>query len=365
MTFIDVPALLLPLPSGSPSGSPAGSLGGPELEYSPRYLEAARALEGSPEVQYGETHIAAVEPDWKRVKAVTLELLAGSRDLRLAVWLTRALVALHGVAAVADGLALIEGLLTRCWDELHPQLDADDEFDPTARINILLSLDDKAAFVRDLRWAPLMVSERHGRVRMHDIEHAADERDASGANGANGPNSASGPSGVSGPTLEAAAIDAAFADASLDDVSALDDAIARAVVSLAQIDARMFERIGARRWGSLSALEQVLQRARRAVSAQLARHPASIERTAAAAEAVAPHDVEASGGSGRIAGRDDVVRTLERLCAYYAAAEPSSPVPILLQRARRLVGMDFAALVADMTPAGVDEVKHWAGSRES
>lgn len=341
MTFIDVPALLQPLHPASPCG--------PELEYSPLYLEATRALEGSPEAQYGDTYIAAVEPDWKRVKAATLELLADSHDLRLAVWLTRALVALHGVSAIADGLALIEGLISRYWDELHPQLDPDDEYDPTARINALLSLDDKAAFVRELRSAPLIVSERHGTVRVIDIECAANERDASS------------------PALEAAAIDAAFADAPLEEVRALDDALARAVSSLANIDARLSERIGRERSVSLPALEQVLLRAHRTVSAELARHPASIEREAGALEAVGRNaaDAQAESAPDRLAGRDDVVRMLDRLCAYYAAAEPSSPVPILLQRARGLVGMGFAELVADLTPAGVNEAKHWAGSRES
>jgi type VI secretion system protein ImpA len=343
MTFIDVPALLEPVRSESPCG--------PELDYSPLYLEASRALEGSPDAQYGDTHIAAIEPDWKRVKAATLELLAGSHDLRLAVWLTRALVALHGVAAVADGLALIEGLLARFWDELHPQLDADDENDPTARINILLSLDDRAAFVRELRWAPLMVSERHGRVRLHDIESATNDPDTTPA------------SGVGGTALEPAAIEAAFADAALEDVLTLDDALARAMSSLARIDTRVTDRVGQGRWASLPALARVLQRARRAVSAQLARHPASIERAAESAE-TAHAPASAQVASDRIVSRDDVVRTLDRLCGYYAAAEPSSPVPMLLQRARRLVGMDFAALIADLTPAGVDEAKHWAGSRE-
>lgn len=339
MPFIDVPTLLRPLHPALPCG--------PELEYSPLYLEAARALEGSPEVQYGDTHIAAVEPDWKRVKAATLELLAQSHDLRLAAWLTRALVALHGVSAIADGLALIEGLLTRYWDALHPQLDADDAFDPTARINVLLSLDDKAAFVRELRWAPLVVSERHGRVCLYDIECAANERD------------------MIGTALEPVAIDAAFADAAFEEVCALDDAIARAVSSLALIDARLNERIGQGRWVSLPALEPVLLRACRSVGAQRARHPAATERAPGSSETVASRAIDAQAASDRIESRDDVVRTLDRLCGYYAAAEPSSPVPILLQRARRLVGMDFAGLVADLTPAGVDQARHWAGSSES
>lgn len=339
MTYLDVPALLQPLDPASPCG--------PDLEYSPLYLDASRALEGSPEVQYGSMHVAAVEPDWKRLKAATLELLADTRDLRLAVWLTRALVALHGAAAVADGLALIEGLLARYWEALHPQLDADDDNDPIARINTLLSLDDKAGFVRVFRSAPLVMSERHGRVCLGDIECAANEREPSGT------------------MLEPAAIDAAFADAALDDIAALDAALANALTSLGRIDALLNERAGQGNWASLPALEQVLQRAHRAVSAQRARHPASIECDADRSDTAGASPADGRAAPDRIANRDDVVRMLDRLCAYFAAAEPSSPVPMLLQRARKLVGMDFIDLVADLTPAGVGEAKHWAGSRES
>lgn len=339
MTFIDVATLLQPIHPASPCG--------PDLEYAPAYLEAARAVEGSPDVQYGSMHLAAIGPDWKRVKATTLELLSESRDLRLALWLTRALVALHGAAAVADGLALIEGLLALYWDELHPQVDADDDHDPTARINILLSLVDPAGFVRELRSAPLVISPRHGRVCLSDIERAASELD------------------TGAPTLDQAAIDAAFADAAIEEVVAVGDALAHALSSLARIDAWLVERIGHRRSVSLKALEETLVQASRAVHSQRARHPCVAGRgNVHAHDGSAPATsscADASGERDRIASRDDVIRSLDRLCHYYAMTEPSSPVPILLQRARKLVGMRFTDLVADLTPAGIEQAAHWSG----
>jgi len=52
---------------------------------------------------------------------------------------------------------------------------------------------------------------------------------------------------------------------------------------------------------------------------------------------------------------------LDRLCAYYAHAEPSSPVPVLLRRARKLVGVRFADAVCELAPAGTEQVRHWIG----
>jgi type VI secretion system protein ImpA len=336
MTLIDVPLLLQPIDPDRPCGS--------DLEYSPAFLEAARALEGSPEVQYGSMHVAAVEADWSHVKAATLDLMTQSRDLRLAVWLTRSLVAIHGAAAVAEGLALIEGLLARYWDALHPQLDLDDDLDPTARLNTLLSLDEKTGFVRDLSSAPLVVSSEHGPVSLDDIERAVSE------------------SGSDAPSIEAVAVDAVFANAPIDEVTAVHDALANAESSLKRIDAQLNERVGHRCAVTLGALERVLAHAKRAVAVQLARHPArvALERDACGPSSRGSEQHDA----GRITDRDDVIRTLERLCAYYAVAEPSSPVPILLHRARSLVGMRFTDLVADLTPAGVEQAKHWAGSAQ-
>ncbi|WP_116141272.1 type VI secretion system protein TssA [Trinickia diaoshuihuensis] len=347
MTLIDVPLLLEPVDPASPCG--------PDLEYCPAYLDAARALEGSPDVQYGSMHVAATGPDWKRVKAAALDLMSRSRDLRLAVWLTRSLVALHGAAAITEGLTLIEGLLARYWDTLHPQLDRDDDLDPTARINTLLSLDDKSAFVRAMRLAPLIVSPHHGPVSLNDIEqaaaHSSGSRDAAEALDASGAPDAS--------AIEPKAVDAAFADVSIEDVIATHDALGDARACLKRIDAELNARAGHRSTVTLAALEQVLMHAQRAVQAQLERHPGRAALANAAADSpVAP---SASAEPGRIADRDDVVRMLDRLCAYYAAAEPSSPVPILLQRARMLVGMRFTDLVADLTPAGIEQAKHWAG----
>jgi type VI secretion system protein ImpA len=71
--------------------------------------------------------------------------------------------------------------------------------------------------------------------------------------------------------------------------------------------------------------------------------------------------VAATGGGGEISTRDDVIRLLDRLCEYYGKFEPSSPIPLLLQRAKRLVAKDFMEIVRDMTPSGVAEAELLGG----
>jgi type VI secretion system protein ImpA len=56
-----------------------------------------------------------------------------------------------------------------------------------------------------------------------------------------------------------------------------------------------------------------------------------------------------------------VIDALDRICAYYAEHEPSSPLPVLLQRARRLVGKSFIEIIEDVAPDGAGQFRHLGG----
>ncbi|HWW69400.1 MAG TPA: type VI secretion system ImpA family N-terminal domain-containing protein, partial [Duganella sp.] len=148
---------------------------GPNLEYDPEFVALELEVAGKPEVQYGTTITAAVPPDWKAIDRTARALMLRSHDLRLAVHLLRANLALHGVAGLADGLRLIERLLEEQWDGVHPQLDADDDMDPTLRINSLLILNDHATLLRDLKDACLIVLPSLGRLNLRMLEIATGE----------------------------------------------------------------------------------------------------------------------------------------------------------------------------------------------
>lgn len=50
--------------------------------------------------------------------------------------------------------------------------------------------------------------------------------------------------------------------------------------------------------------------------------------------------------------RPEAVALMEKVIAYYKVAEPTSPVPLLLERAIQLSSMNFMELLADVLPAG-------------
>ena len=92
---------------------------------------------------------------------------------------------------------------------------------------------------------------------------------------------------------------------------------------------------------------------------------------------VEPDENEAENGSengtvtvsqksvlGVINNNQDVIKTLNLVCDYYKKHEPSSPVPMFIDRAIRLVGKNFMHVLQDLAPAGVDEAKFILGKKE-
>ena len=77
---------------------------------------------------------------------------------------------------------------------------------------------------------------------------------------------------------------------------------------------------------------------------------------------------EAGGGaasnSSGVNNRQDVVRMIDLICDYYRRAEPSSPIPVLLERARSLVDKNFLDVVRDLVPAGLDQAQIFQGSTD-
>src|SRR6187402_1922361 len=112
MNALPVEQLLAPLGDAAPCGS--------DLEYDPAFLSLEEASRGKPEQQFGDTVIPPEEPDWQAVGEQSRALAERTRDLRVAVLLTRAGARVQGITAYAEGLSLIAGMLERYWPQVIP-----------------------------------------------------------------------------------------------------------------------------------------------------------------------------------------------------------------------------------------------------
>jgi type VI secretion system protein ImpA len=340
MPLANIDSLLQPVSADAPCGA--------DLEYDPAFLELDRLSESKPEQQMGSTIVPAQEPDWKDVARRALELLP--KDLRIAAKVTRALLYTEGLAGFADGLTLMRGVVEKFWDGFYPKLDPEDNNDPTFRVNILMGLCDGPAFIDRVRLVPLVSARSFGRFSLRDMAMASGEL--------------SPPAGTEAPS--SSAIDGAFNECPVPELQATADAVRSALDSLRAMEAFVGEKVGASDGPNFSKLTDVLRSAEKIMATRLLRRGVGVE--AIAGEAGAEGAVAGAVGpsmTGEINSRDDVLRVLDKVCSYYERVEPSSPIPILLQRSKRLVSANFLDIVRDIAPDGLSQVENLRGKDPS
>ena len=337
MSVIDLEELSRELSSDEPCGE--------NLEYDPEFLALEQAALGKPEVQYGDTVTPAVAPEWKVVKKTAIGLLGRTRDLRVAIPFLRSLLGLHGLVGFAEGLELIDRWLDNRWDLLHPQLDPDDDNDPILRLNTLAALSDHATVLRELKEATLVVLPGLGPLTLRTLEISSGEMQPG-----------EGEEKISPSSLAAALLDVQPEQLEISRkaaIAAYDFAI--------QIEKTLENKVGTANALNLDALTKHLKKARDFLAAgdvsQADAQQASDLGAPAGAGAPAPGRASAGAAlSGEILDRSDVLRAIDKICSYYQRVEPSSPVPMLLERAKRLATKNFFEIMEDMAPDGLAQV---------
>jgi len=330
---------------------------GPDLEFDPEFGALERAAQGEPERQSGDTVVPAKEPDWKAVEAQALALSARTRDLRVLAHLAVARLHLSGLPAYEAVLTAIAQVLEARWDDVHPQLDPDDDNDPTMRATSLLRLAEPALVLRRLRDMPLASSPRLGRYSWRDISIATglikDETRTD-------------------PPTEAQ-VRSAFQDtdpAFPASVRAVAVAAAKAAASIPRVfDDKAGSGTGPDFTDLVKLLGDMIRYIDRYAVAPAADNVAEPVDDAPAPVAGAAPPLRASAATsvaslGEITNRADALRLLDLACQYYRRNEPSSPLPMLVERAQRLAEKNFLEILRDLAPDGVMQAQTIIGSRD-
>ena len=327
MPALDIESLLSPLTDESPCGA--------NLEYDPAFQALQEVAAGKPERQYGPTVIPAEPPDWSAVREQALALAVRTRDLRVAVLLTRSAARVDGLHAAVQGLQLLRGLLERYWDQVHPTIDPSDGNDPTTRLNALAPLvhDDGLA---DMRSAGL--TGARGAITVRNLELVFGRADPL--------------PGEPVPTEEGITPAVAAAQAKSPELVASMAGGVEAVQAIAKL---LDARLGAGEsidLAPLAKLWQWVEQAGRRAQGDAQTQPDANGSAEAGATATA---------TGRIHTRDDAIRTLERVSEWIERNEPSNPAPLLIHRAQRLMRKNFMEIIRDLVPEGLGQIEKLAG----
>jgi len=104
---------------------------GPPIRFDPIFTAIRLAREeDDPNLPMGGWERAPKRADWAQIEArCKMTLSTHAKDLQIAAWLTEALARQHGFEGLLRGLLLVEGLLVRFWEDVHPQVDEDGDAD--------------------------------------------------------------------------------------------------------------------------------------------------------------------------------------------------------------------------------------------
>ena len=369
---------------------PGDDLAGPCLEYTPEFLELVDAGLTHEEQQYGNVVAQARGVDGQKLVRLASELAEHTRDLRVAIALTDGLCRTEGWSGLATGLEIVAEWTISQWESVHPQLEAEDEYDPTARINILAFLTDELGLLRSVR--DLRVAE-HRTLGVLSLSSCRElwmhEADDSGEYVAH---SVTLSSKTNIDVIRSSRIAHWFEGASQDWIANRVSEIDRAIVALNRVtqfvnklsgmvtldqkrlsdQLRMAKEIYSERLSAVSSLptpntitpnasstsslalsETVVIASNVSVtndlSSGLAATPAPIKSTQCIAAVDTNEQSNIPIDTLTIRSRAQAVEALDAICVYFTKHEPASPVPMLIQRAKRLVPMSFAEILRELS----------------
>lgn len=355
MSLSEIDLLQLPVEGPHPCGE--------DLEYDPDFMALHQATTGKREQQFGSTIIPAEPPDWARVERIAKQLCTRTRDLRVLVPLTLAWTENRGFPGYVDGLQLVDAVLQKFWDDVHPRVVDDGFEDPLPRMNALAALAEAEGLGRSVRDARLL-EDGGASMSLRQVEALLDSSKTD--------HQIDYPGGIgrlrdaARRAQEKAAPPVVALRAALDLLQRIRETCERALGQSWAPDFSRLER-------SLRTVVQLLpeQALSEEVEAGEA-HSGADPQGAGVAEPAAKDAVagSANGGAGlrtvlikdiEISTRDDVQVLLEKACQFMERTEPSHPAPMLIRRAQRLLDLNFFQIIEELVPEGLQKIESLAG----
>lgn len=288
---------------------------------------------------FGQSTPLEPAPQWGDIKNRALEALAKSKDLRVLAFLGSAVLRTDGFPAFSDTLNVAARWLDLYWNQVHPVVSED----AILRRNALNCFADPMGVVDGLRRLPLVTSRIHGSVSLRDIDIATGQVVPKDGD----------------PRPSEDQINGAFGAMAVEDLAGLHESAVSAIAALKSIDAHMRDAAGSEATPQFDTLSAQLVKLERFVGGQLAQRPGH-EPAPAAGESPA-----AAMRVGAIGSRQDAIAALDAVAEFFRRTEPSSPIPLFLARAKRLVSKDFLEVLADIAPDAVAQARVAGGLRDS
>lgn len=350
----------------------AESVSGENCEYDELYLALDELALGTEESEMGDSVIEGKDPDYRTLYKNTLSLWSKTRDLRVASFFTLSSLCLFGLDGLKDGLRLIEYLVKEQFDTFYPQLDPDDDNDPTERINILamLSPTDGAfsdayhvlAHIRELKLVPELDYTLKDYLVLTGYLESKEDKDLS-------------------------SLLAQIATVPVSSVASQLEKVEQILVINQNLCSIFNEKVGDRGYLTMDSMDHELNYLKNLYSSVIKNSNQTLADTKESSdEAVsteANHEPENNLGntktvalkaqdpllapqtfnleSYKVKNRNDALLLLKKSSEYFQVAEPTSPVPFLINRALKMANMNFMDLLGEIDQNALDRGREQFG----
>jgi type VI secretion system protein ImpA len=355
---------------------------GTEVRNDPRFHAIERQLEPAARalrleiVKAGGT--GSVPIDWSDILQQAVEIAASGRDVRLLVIVTRALANADGFAGLEQGLGLLSDTIERYWDSMHPLLrEASSPREAaTRRINALFQLENNDnGLLCDLEFATVLNPRGLGPITGGDLCIGGLSRNAAQLEMPSGLGEKEVAELLARHEARASRVTAACRAEAIErpeDLASLIGSLEAARVALQRLEQALFMKVSENGVGvKFKELDKVLTRTlaplKAAQGGAATATPATEDTAMADPAPSAPQSNGAvppaatAGAPAAVNSRRDVERCLDMIIDFYERTEPSSPIPHLVKRVRKMVPMNFVQLMEEIAPGGMKEFRNVAG----
>jgi type VI secretion system ImpA family protein len=317
---LDVDSLISPLSDEAPAG--------PDMSYDSARQEIEAAFERS----VSDENAADDDTDWSQTIRQILGQCEQTRDIWLPVYLMRAGAKAGKLETVETGAALLAGLLENLWDTVHPELG---DYGYQGRKGPTESLTRIGEFLAPFRNVVLLEHSRLGSYTGADFFRFHENGDSEDGYGM---------------------FRALLEETSDEDIQAILASIDGIKDAVRRTDAVLTANADGDTGTNFDPTYAAFAEIRKAV-ASFQKVPEIADSEEESSETGSTSERSSGGAPGSINSREDVIKAMDAIAAYYKKKEPGSPVPFALRRARDWVTLDFLAVLEDIAPNSLEEAR--------
>lgn len=334
MSILNFDKLLAPVSEENPCGE--------DLSDLTEYYVLEECAKGKEESQFAN----AEPPDWRQVETLSQDLLLQGKEMWVIFHLLCAMTANHGITGFSQGIRFLFEILSAFWENIFPENDFDDPNPYEQRMGVLKSLSDPSSpLLLNIRNMPICKSRQLGQFSFRDILMARGEIQADHDDAVPDQN----------------IIDAAIRDTDPEFMADQLSLMKTAVEYVNKIEEFLNATAGQQNnTANILKISEAIGLIVAYIEPYCVSEQEPEEQDNIDADEAPQNDIKgqtATTVSGGINNRDDIHALLGEIVQWYGQNEPASPVAMLLERAKSMVGKDFFHIISNVMGPDIPQIQ--------